>query len=68
MHSLHRIGSGLHQDFIATLQGRTAEIIGVQIHLLQGGARSTVEDQHWMARAMEPLQETDATGGEGCWG
>ena len=52
MHSLHRIGSGLHENFIATLQCRTAEITGVQIHLLQGGARGTIKDQHWMGRAM----------------
>ena len=35
MHGLDRIGPGEHQLFVAALQGRTAEVLGRQVHLLQ---------------------------------
>ena len=60
MHRLHRIGAGKHQVFIATLQGRSAEIFSTEVHLLERGSRRPVEDQDWPFGAMEPLEKPDA--------
>ena len=65
MHRLHRIGPGDHQVFVAPLQGRTAEILSAQVHLLQRGAGGTVEHQHRSGRIVEAIQETDPAGGGG---
>jgi len=64
VHRLHRIGAGEHQVFVAALQGRAAEILGAQIHLLQRGACGAVEHEHRMLRAVQTLEETNPLGGQ----
>ena len=55
MHSLHRIRSREYQIFIATFQGRTAEILSAEVHLLKRGAGGAVKHQHRPIGAMQPL-------------
>ena len=62
VHRLHRIRAGEHQVFVAALQGRTAEIFGAEVHLLERGAGGPVEHQNRRPRAMQPLEKTDALG------
>ena len=57
---LHRIWAGKDQVFIATLQGRSAEIFSTEVHLLERCSRRSVKDQDWPFRAMEPLEKADA--------
>ena len=55
MYGLHRIRSRENQIFIATFQGRTAEIRSGEVHLLQRGAGGAVKHQHRPIGAMQPL-------------
>ena len=64
VHRLHRIGAGEHQVLVTALQGRTAEILGRQVHLLQRGSSGAVEHQHRPLRAVQALKKADPLSGE----
>ena len=62
MHRLHCIRLGDHQIFVATLQGFSTKIIGTEVQLLQGGARSSVEHQHRSTWVVKSRQEAGGLG------
>jgi hypothetical protein len=65
VHGLHRIRTCENQNLIAAFQGRTAEILGREVHLLQRGAGGAVEHQHRSIRGVQTLEKAHARRGGG---
>ena len=65
MDAQHHIGARLHQDFVAALQRRPAEIRGREMLLLQHGAHGAVDDQNTAIEGIEQGFTAFVGGGHG---